>query len=216
MERDLRFFEKMAHQDGYRNVAGIDEAGRGPLAGPVIAAAVVLPKDFNNHLVNDSKKLSPKQRLRSYDLIYRHAKSVGIGIIDAHEIDRINILKGSLLAMAMAVDNLTPKPCFLLIDGKFNIQTQIPQKAIIKGDSKSISIAAASIVAKVTRDRLMERYAVEYPQFEFDRHKGYPTKAHRQAILNHGCCPIHRRSFRGVLPPDNQAIPELEKTVELE
>lgn len=212
MERDLRFFERMAHRDGYGIVAGVDEAGRGPLAGPVIAAAVVLPQDFNDRLVNDSKKLTPKQRLRSYDVIYRHAKSVGIGIVDAHEIDRINILQGSLLAMTMAVDNLTPKPCFLLIDGKFTIQTEISQKAIIQGDSKSISVAAASIIAKVTRDRLMERYAVEYPQFEFDRHKGYPTKAHRQAILRHGCCPIHRKTFRGVLPPDNQAIPELKKT----
>ncbi len=208
----MRFFERMAHRDGYGIVAGVDEAGRGPLAGPVIAAAVVLPQDFNDRLVNDSKKLTPKQRLRSYDVIYRHAKSVGIGIVDAHEIDRINILQGSLLAMTMAVDNLTPKPCFLLIDGKFTIQTEISQKAIIQGDSKSISVAAASIIAKVTRDRLMERYAVEYPQFEFDRHKGYPTKAHRQAILRHGCCPIHRKTFRGVLPPDNQAIPELKKT----
>jgi ribonuclease HII len=202
VDKDLRFFEKMAQSNGCHLIAGIDEAGRGPLAGPVVAAAVILPTDFNNTAITDSKKLPPKKRQCLYDLIYRKAQSVGIGIVDSIEIDRINILQSSLLAMAMAVDNLHPKPCVLLIDGKFKIQTDITQRPIIKGDSKSITIAAASIIAKVTRDRLMAHYALEYPQFGFDKHKGYPTKAHRQAILRYGCCSIHRKSFRGVIPDD--------------
>jgi ribonuclease HII len=172
------------------------------LAGPVVAAAVVLPKNYIHNNITDSKKLTSKKREQLYGQIYSEAQSIGIGIVDACEIDRINILKSSLLAMAMAVDNLRPKPCYLLIDGKFKIQSSIPQQAIIKGDSLSISIAAASIIAKVTRDKLMERYALDYPQFDFDRHKGYPTKAHRKAIMEHGCCPIHRKTFRGVTPAD--------------
>jgi ribonuclease HII len=200
---DLRFFEKKALSEGCRHIAGIDEAGRGPLAGPVVAAAVVLPTDFNDNTIIDSKKLSPKRRQRLYEVIYHKARSIGIGIVDSNEIDRINILESSLLAMAMAVDNLFPKPCFLLIDGKFKIQTQIAQQPIIKGDSLSITIAAASIIAKVTRDRLMKQYALEYPQYGFDQHKGYPTKTHRQAIIRHGCCYIHRKTFRGVMPSDN-------------
>lgn len=207
MDRDLRIFERMAQAKGFQLIAGIDEVGRGPLAGPVVAAAVVLPDEFDDSAITDSKKLSPKQRDRLFDLIYRHATTIGIGIVDAHEIDRINILKSSLLAMAMAVDSLKPEPLFLLIDGKFKIQSDIPQETIIKGDSRSISIAAASIVAKVTRDRLMEQYALEYPQFGFARHKGYPTKAHRQAIIRHGCCPIHRKTFRGVIPSDETIAP---------
>lgn len=211
MNKDLHFFEKKALLKGCRYIAGIDEAGRGPLAGPVVAAAVVLPTDFNDDTITDSKKLTPKRRQRLYDVIYHNAQSIGIGIVDSNEIDRINILKGSLLAMAMAVDNLYPKPCFLLIDGKFKIQTRIAQKPIIKGDSLSITIAAASIIAKVTRDRLMEQYALEYPQYGFDQHKGYPTKAHRQAILRHGCCCIHRKTFRGVMPSDDNKAVTLKK-----
>lgn len=200
MDRDLRTFEAMALHKGCHLIAGIDEVGRGPLAGPVVAAAVVLPNAFNDAGITDSKKIAPKKRLRLYNLIYQHARTIGIGIVDAREIDRTNILKSALLAMAMAVDNLRPQPSYLLIDGKFKIRSHIPQEAIIKGDSRSISIAAASIVAKVTRDQMMERYALEYPQFGFAQHKGYPTKAHRQAILRHGCCLIHRKTFRGVLP----------------
>ena len=203
MDKDLRFFERMAQSNGCRYVAGIDEAGRGPLAGPVVAAAVILPTNFNNAAITDSKKLTPKKRQHLYDLIYCKAQSIGIGIVDSIEIDRINILQSSLLAMVMAVDNLHPRPCFLLIDGKFKIQIDITQRAIIKGDSKSITIAAASIIAKVTRDGLMAHYALEYPQFGFDKHKGYPTRAHRQAILRYGYCSIHRKTFRGVIPADN-------------
>ncbi len=195
---DLWLFEKEATRKGYRDIAGIDEAGRGPLAGPVVSAAVVLSPAFSVSGVTDSKKLTPKKRTQLYDKIYTQALSIGIGIVDAVEIDRINILQASLLSMAIAVDNLCPQPDCLLIDGIFNIPSHIPQKAIAKGDSLSVSIAAASIIAKVTRDRLMENYHVYYPQFGFPQHKGYPTKAHKEAIRKFGCCPIHRRSFKGV------------------
>ena len=195
---DLWFFEKEATENGYRKIAGIDEAGRGPLAGPVVSSAVILPPAFALSDVMDSKKLSAKKRARLYDKIYTLASAIGIGIVDPLEIDRINILQASLFAMAMAVDNLNPQPDYLLIDGTFCISSQFPQKPIIKGDSLSISIAAASIIAKVTRDRLMESYDFYYPQYGFCQHKGYPTKAHKAAIRKFGCSPIHRRSFKGV------------------
>ena len=198
MAEDFWFFERDAHARGVRYVAGIDEAGRGPLAGPVVAAAVVLPPSFPITDVADSKTLTPKKRDRLYDDIYRHAVSVGIGMVDAVEIDRINILQAALLAMAFSVENLNPRPDCLLIDGNKPIPTKLPQQAIPKGDSRSISIAAASIIAKVTRDRLMAIYDEEYPQFGFRRHKGYPTKDHKAAIQKYGWCPIHRKSFRGV------------------
>ena len=195
---DLWFFEKEATEMGYKKIAGIDEAGRGPLAGPVVSAAVILPPVFALPDVIDSKKLSAKKRARLYDKIYDAASSIGIGIVDPIEIDRINILQASLMAMAMAVANLNPQPECLLIDGTFCISSQLPQKPITKGDSLSVSIAAASIIAKVTRDRLMESYDFYYPQYGFCQHKGYPTKAHKAAIRKFGCSPIHRRSFRGV------------------
>ncbi len=196
--KDLWVFEKEAAAKGCKNIAGIDEAGRGPLAGPVVSAAVILPATFRNPDINDSKKLSAKKRQLLYDVIYTHAVSIGIGIVDPIEIDRINILQASLLAMAMAVKNLDPRPDFLLIDGIFPISTDLPQQPITKGDALSFSIAAASIIAKVTRDRLMQKYHHYYPQFDFPKHKGYPTAAHREAIRKFGCCPIHRKSFRGV------------------
>jgi ribonuclease HII len=195
---DMWVFENEAITNGCRDIAGIDEAGRGPLAGPVVAAAVILPSAFHDPAVTDSKKLSPAKRRHLYEKIYLHAVSVGIGIVDAVEIDRINILQASLLAMSMAVDNLKPRPDCLLIDGTFRIRCDLPQKPIVKGDARSISIAAASIIAKVSRDRLMEIYHHYYPQFDFPRHKGYPTKLHKAAIRKFGCCPIHRRSFKGV------------------
>jgi ribonuclease HII len=195
---DLWFFEKKATEKGYKEIAGIDEAGRGPLAGPVVSAAVILPPTFSVAEVTDSKKLSAKKRFRLYQEIYSHAISVGIGIVDPVEIDRINILRASLLAMAMATNNLCPQPECLLIDGPFRIPSRLPQTPIAKGDTLSVSIAAASIVAKVTRDRLMERYHEYYPQFDFCRHKGYPTRAHKEAIRKFGYCPIHRKTFRGV------------------
>ena len=156
--KDLWYFEKEATQKGCNDIAGIDEAGRGPLAGPVVSAAVILPATFQDPDITDSKKLSPKKRERLFDKIYDRAISVGIGIVDPVEIDRINILQASLLAMAMAVENLIPQPDHLLIDGNFPIPSELPQQSIIKGDALSISIAAASIVAKVSRDRLMQCY----------------------------------------------------------
>ena len=198
MEPDLWLFEKKAFRKGFSKIAGIDEAGRGPLAGPVVSAAVIIPISLQNSGIYDSKKLSPKKRDFLYEKIYDLAISVGIGIVDPFEIDRINILQAALLSMAMAVENLAPRPDCLLIDGTFSISSALPQEAIPKGDALSVSIAAASIVAKVTRDRLMERYHQDYPLFGFSKHKGYPTKAHKQAIQQFGCCPIHRKSFKGV------------------
>jgi len=198
LERDLWLFESKAIEKGFSYIAGIDEAGRGPLAGPVVSAAVLLPTSFHDPDITDSKKLSPKKRSYLYEKLYDQAVSIGIGIVDNIEIERINILNASLLSMAISVKNLSPQPDYLLIDGKFRIPTDLPQEPIIRGDAQSISIAAASIVAKVSRDRLMERYGQDYPQFGFSRHKGYPTKAHKEAIRTFGCCPIHRRTFRGV------------------
>jgi ribonuclease HII len=198
MEPDLWLFEKKAFQKGFSRIAGIDEAGRGPLAGPVVSAAVIFPISLQISGVSDSKKLSPRQRDVLYEKIYDLAVSVGIGIVDPLEIDRINILQAALLSMAMAAENLAPQPDCLLIDGTFLIPSVLPQEAIPKGDALSVSIAAASIIAKVTRDRLMERYHHDYPQFGFSKHKGYPTKAHKKAIQQFGCCPIHRKSFKGV------------------
>jgi ribonuclease HII len=198
MSWDPWHYEKISRQEGKTCIAGVDEAGRGPLAGPVVAAAVVLPDDFSPSGTNDSKKLNEKKRRLLYTHIYSRALTIGIGIVDAYEIDRINIHRASLLAMSLAVKNLFPYPDFLLIDGKFIISKDLPQKAIPKGDSLSISIGAASIIAKVTRDSLMARYHEEFPFYGFDKHKGYPTKYHLQAIRTHGCSRIHRKSFKGV------------------
>ena len=198
MEKNMRTYEKKAREKGFRSVAGVDEAGRGPLAGPVVSAAVILPESFFDPDIDDSKKLTPKKRDLLYDRIYDQAVSVGIGIVDPVEIDRINILNASLLSMAISVSNLSPKPDYLLIDGIFRILSDIAQEPVKHGDSLSVSIASASIVAKVTRDRIMAQYHMYYPQYNFPGHKGYPTKAHKEAIIKHGCTPIHRRSFRGV------------------
>lgn len=198
MAPDLWIYENQARLSGYCRIAGLDEAGRGPLAGPVVAAAVVVPPSFSVAGVNDSKKLSEKKRDDLYDKIFFHADGVGVGIVDEKEIDRLNILRASLIAMARAVENLPVVPDHLLIDGTFQIASDLPQQAIPKGDAKSISIAAASIIAKVTRDRIMIQLHREYPEYGFDRHKGYPTRAHREAIEKHGASAIHRRSFRGV------------------
>lgn len=204
METDLWAFEKQYRAQGYARIAGVDEAGRGPLAGPVVSAAVILPAAFETGEIIDSKKLTPKRRENAYARIYAEADAVGIGIVDPVEIDRINILQAARLSMAIAVANLTPQPAFVLIDGNFDIPLPLPQQPIVKGDACSVSIAAASIVAKVSRDHLMQRYHEDYPQFGFDGHKGYPTKAHKGAIARHGPCLIHRRSFRGVREHLNQ------------
>ena len=198
MENDLLAYEMDACEKGYAKIAGIDEAGRGPIAGPVVSAAVIIPLSSYIEGVTDSKQLTPKKRDLLYKKIYEHALSVGIGIVDPAEIERINILKASLLSMAMAVQNLSPQPDFLLVDGIFQIPYTLPQMAVPRGDCLSLSVAAASIIAKVTRDRLMEKYHYEYPEYGFDRHKGYPTREHKEAVRRFGCCPIHRKSFKGV------------------
>jgi ribonuclease HII len=182
-------------------VAGLDEAGRGPLAGPVVAACVVLPRQCDFAPFIDSKKLSHKQRCHLADVLVRIGALTGVGIVSAVTIDRINILQASLLAMKRAVDDLARLHClpdFLLIDGKFPIAMDIPQRTLIRGESQSASIAAASIVAKVTRDGLMAELATLFPAYNFDRNKGYPTRDHRAAIERYGPASCHRLSFRGV------------------
>ncbi len=181
----------------YNRVAGIDEAGRGPLAGPVVAAAVVFrPGQSCIEGIDDSKKMTPARRESLVPVIKKQAAAVGIGIVDEQEIDRLNILQATFVAMQKAIKNLSEPPDYLLIDGHKQPRVDQPLTCIIKGDEKSMSIAAASIIAKVTRDQLMKQFDREYPQYGFARHKGYPTKNHIQAIRQFGLCPIHRRSFR--------------------
>lgn len=192
-------YEKKAAERGFFYVAGVDEAGRGPLAGPVVSAAVILPESFEDTGITDSKKLSPKKRSILYDHIMEHAITVGIGIVGSEEIDSMNILQASLHSMAIAVENLSISPDYLLIDGIFTIPSLIEQEAVKKGDSLSISIASASIIAKETRDRIMLELDSLYPQYGFSKHKGYPTKAHKNAIATFGVTPVHRKTFKGVL-----------------
>jgi ribonuclease HII len=192
------YFETIYYNRGFQRVAGIDEAGRGPLAGPVVAAAVILPRQGINQELFDSKKLSPQKRDDLYGVILSEALGVGVGIVGQKTIDLLNILEATLEAMALAVKNLRLAPDFLLVDGLQGPRLSIPQKPIPKGDRLSNSISAASIVAKVTRDRLMEEYHQEYPQYNFARHKGYGTQEHLKAIQTHGICELHRKTFRGV------------------
>ena len=195
-EDEMYGFELRARWLGFNAVAGIDEAGRGPLAGPVVAAAVMFPSGYTNGEIRDSKKLTPLRRKALYKIIRDDAVSIGLGSIEASTIDKINILQATLAAMKTAVLNLSNPPDYLLIDGINNIDITIPQETIIRGDSLSVSVAAASIIAKVSRDQLMDRYHLLYPQYDFIKNKGYGTKAHREAVKKHGPCKIHRRSFR--------------------
>ena len=192
------YFEKMYYSQGYQRIAGVDEVGRGPLAGPVLAAAVILPKNGVGQPLFDSKKISSKKREKLYELILSKALGVGIGVIGQEEIDRFNILEATLKAMALAIENLPTTPDFVLIDGLHSPQVPIPQKPIRKGDQLCNSIAAASIIAKVTRDRMMLECHQKYPQYNFAKHKGYGTKEHRRAIEKFGVCELHRKTFRGV------------------
>ncbi|MCT4565021.1 MAG: ribonuclease HII [Maledivibacter sp.] len=180
---------------GYNLIAGLDEAGRGPLAGPVVAAAVILPKGEMIVGVNDSKKISEKKREQLFIKIQEKALAIGVGIVDNETIDKINIFNATKLAMKQAINSLKVKPDFLLIDALEIADIHIKQKSIIKGDSKSISIAAASIIAKVTRDSLVKDYEKEYPGYNFSKHKGYGTKEHYEAIEKYGITPLHRKSF---------------------
>ena len=194
----MDYFEKMYSRRGYHRIAGVDEVGRGPLAGPVIAAAVILPRDGIKEKLFDSKRISAKKREHLYKTILAEAQGVGIGIIAHEEIDRINILQATLKAMTLAIEHLPIPPDFILIDGSQGLSLPIPQKPIRKGDQICNSIAAASIIAKVTRDRLMLECHQKYPQYNFAGHKGYGTKEHRRAIERFGVCELHRKTFRGV------------------
>ena len=187
--------EKEVLFKGFKFVCGVDEAGRGPLAGPVVAGAVILPKDDDILYLNDSKQLSAAKRDELFDIIKEKALSYGIGIVSHDRIDEINILQATYEAMRSAINQLDPKPDILLNDAVTIPLVDITQVPIIKGDAKSVSIAAASIIAKVTRDRLMEEYAKEYPQYGFEKHKGYGSKEHIEAIKKYGPCEIHRKTF---------------------
>lgn len=188
-------FENNAYEKGYTAVCGVDEAGRGPLAGPVCAAAVILPKDMIIEGVNDSKKLSEKKRDALYDVIKEKALSYSIAFATVEEIEEINILNATMLAMKRAVEGLDVPADFAYIDGNRLPDLSIPCEYLIKGDARSMSVAAASILAKVTRDRLMLDFAKQYPEYKFEKHKGYGTKVHMDAIREFGPCEIHRRSF---------------------
>lgn len=195
---DLLTFEQQARKKGYRLIAGIDEAGRGPLAGPVVAAAVILPEGLRIAEVNDSKMLNSQTRERLFDVIMAQALAVGIGMAEPEQIDRINILQATRQAMLEAVVNLSRQPDYLLIDGITTIDSPLPQKTIKKGDSHSLSIAAASIIAKVSRDRLMCDMDALHPGYGFAGHKGYGSASHLQAIRLLGPSAIHRMTFGGV------------------
>lgn len=212
---DTFSIERQFFGQGAGLIAGLDEAGRGPLAGPVVAACAILPRDGDHHLFRDSKQLTAQQREQLFALLQTNGAVIGVGIADPREIETINILQASLLAMRRALAecvaaNNDQTPDVLLVDGRHRVPVTIQQLTLIKGESKSASVAAASIIAKVTRDRLMAEAHACYPQYGFDRHQGYPTKAHRQAIAVHGPCPLHRRTFRGVaefLPTSDSPMP---------
>lgn len=200
-------YENHLFGQGYSFVAGIDEAGRGPLAGPVVAAAVILDKTFIDNAeatdalreIRDSKKISPKKRKRVAENIKTHCPYIGIGICDNETIDRMNILQASFLAMKKALSELRSKPEIILVDGKFRIpRCSYAQKTIPGGDEKIFSIAVASIMAKITRDEIMEELHLKYPNYDFDKHKGYGTKQHMDSLKRYGPCPLHRKSFKPI------------------
>lgn len=192
---ELWKFEHQCYDEGFEIVCGVDEAGRGPLAGPVCAAAVILPRDLEIEGLNDSKKLSDKRRRALFEQITAQAVSYGIAFATEQEIDEINILQATFLAMRRAMERLTVRPSIALIDGNRETDFGLPVRTIVKGDSLSANIAAASILAKVTRDNFMMQQAELYPQYGFDVHKGYGTCAHYDALRKYGPCPIHRRTF---------------------
>lgn len=192
-------FDDAIRRRGFRWVAGVDEAGRGPLAGPVVAAAVILPEKAALLGVTDSKKLPARRREELAALIRARAVAVSVGCADPDEIDRTNILQATFSAMLRALRGLEVPPDFVLLDGPYSLPLHLPQRGVVQGDARSLSIAAASIIAKVHRDRLMNDYHTLYPAYGFHRHKGYPTAEHREALRRFGPCPIHRRSFQGVL-----------------
>ena len=197
-EPDTYFLERCLRQKGYSWIAGLDEVGRGPLAGPVVAAAVILRENCDNSCFVDSKTINAQKRSRLYDELRNSGAIIGVGIVSETEIDRLNILQASLLAMKKAVLTMPAQPDFLLVDGNQSVPMTIPQQTLVRGETKSSSVAAASIVAKVVRDDLMDQYHLQYPQYNFQQNRGYPTLEHREAIRVFGPCAIHRQSFKGV------------------
>jgi ribonuclease HII len=193
-----RHFEDTARQQGFQNIAGGDEAGRGPWAGPVCAAMVILPRDYALPGLDDSKKLSRPQRRTLFELISAQAITFGVGLAEPDEIDAINILEATRLAFQRAFEQLSPRPDYVLLDFIKLSWLTLPSLSMAKGESQSDSIAAASILAKETRDRIMEAYDREYPEYGFGRHMGYGTAFHQAALRKHGTCPIHRRSFKPI------------------
>jgi ribonuclease HII len=198
---DTLFYESLVRKAGYRWIAGVDEAGRGPLAGPVVAAAVILPEGVVVEGVRDSKEMTEIAREQAFPLICEKALSVGVGVVSAKEIDRTNILQASLQAMKQAIVSLDPRPDFCLVDGIHPVPVPIPYRCLKQGDRRSHSISAASVVAKVYRDRIMCSLHEEFPGYGFSENKGYGTARHLAALREQGACPIHRRTFRGVEPP---------------
>ena len=192
---DLLKYEKELYEQNITLIGGVDEVGRGPLVGPVVAACVILPVNYELTGLNDSKKLSEKKRDQLYDIIMKDAISVGVGIVGPEKIDEINILEASRLAMKLAIENMDVKPEFVLSDAMKLNNIDIPYKDIIHGDALSVSIAAGSVIAKVTRDRMMYELDEEYPEYEFAKHKGYGTALHISLLKQFGPCPIHRRTF---------------------
>ncbi len=202
-------WESRLRKEGCTAICGVDEAGRGPLAGPVVAAAVILPPDFDRGGIDDSKRLTAGQREKQFARIIGECYVYGVGIVFPEEIDRINILQASFEAMRQAIAQLDMVPDFVLVDGDKAIpKLALPQQAIIGGDGKVVAIACASIIAKVTRDRMMCEYHLQYPQYGFDRHKGYPTPEHRRMIERYGAIDIHRKSF--TLLPEQHELPFVE------
>ena len=191
---DLYIYERNLIQKGYENIGGIDEVGRGPLVGPVVAACVILPKNYQLDGLTDSKKLSEKKREKFYDILKQDAIAIGIGVVSEKKIDEINIYEATKLAMQEAIKHLKVKPDYLLIDA-MKLETDIPATSIIKGDAKSLSIAAASVIAKVTRDRMLIELDKKYPMYDFKHNKGYPTKKHLEATKKYGIIVEHRRSY---------------------
>lgn len=198
-------YEKQAYELGKKYIVGLDEAGRGPMAGPLVVGAVIFPRDYYDERINDSKKLTEKKREELYQIIIQNALAYQIEIIDVEDVDRLNVYQASKKGMLDAIEHISIRPDYALTDA-MPLGDAIEHQAIIKGDSLSISIGAASILAKVTRDHMMQAYAKIYPEYGFDKHKGYPTKQHKEALKKYGVTPIHRRSFQPVIEVMNQQL----------
>ena len=210
---DLLAYEKELYKEGITLIAGTDEVGRGPLVGPVVAAAVILPKNYSLEGLNDSKKLSEKKREKFYDILMENAISVGVGVIEAKVIDEVNIYEASRMAMIEAIRDLNVKPEYVLTDA-MPMDIDIPSKSIIHGDALSLSIAAASVIAKVTRDRMMMELDKEYPMYGFAKHKGYPTKLHIENVMKYGVLDNYRFTYKPIKDIATKDVIENEKVIQ--